>query len=138
MIFKASADQAVELVKILRIYEKATGQQVNVEKSAITFGAKVEESTKILIKDITGISKEGGSGSYLGLPECFSGSKTEMLAYIYDSLKNRLSGWFAKLLSMGGEKGGLVRGGSYDNAGLRNVMLQIYQEILLKPYQSHC
>lgn len=104
MICKASADQAVELVKILGIYEKATGQQVNVEKSAITFGSKVEESTKILIKDITGISKEGGSGSYLGLPECFSGSKTEMLAYIYDSLKNRLSGWFAKLLSMGGKE----------------------------------
>ena len=77
---------------------------MNLAKSAITFGAKVPDELKGVIKGVTGILKEGGSDSYLGLPEYFSGSKTEMLAYIYDKLKDRLSGYFVKLLSLGGKE----------------------------------
>ncbi|KAG2313170.1 hypothetical protein Bca52824_024727 [Brassica carinata] len=91
LICKATMEQSMEMMNILKIYERVTGQMVNVAKSAITFGAKVKEDSRLIIKDITGISKEGGTGSYLGLPECFSGSKTEILAYIYDRLKDRLS-----------------------------------------------
>lgn len=104
LICKATEEQARKIMEILKIYEKATGQLVNIAKSAITFGAKVKECLRITIKGITGISKEGGTGTYLGLPECFSGSKTEILAYIYDRLKDRLSGWFIKLLSLGGKE----------------------------------
>lgn len=91
-------------MRILLVYEKATGQQVSIAKSAITFGAKVPEEVKTMINGVTGIQKKGGSGTYLGLPKCFSGSKTEMLAYIYDKLKDRLSGWFVKQLSLGGKE----------------------------------
>lgn len=104
MICKASLGQVTELMKILRVYEMATGQKVNLGKSAITFGARLDENYCQLIKDLTGIKKEGGTGSYLGLPECFSRSKKEMLAYIYDRLKGRLSSWFLKLLSQGGKE----------------------------------
>lgn len=104
LICRANENQAAEIMRILQIYERATGQQVNLNKSAITFGSKVDDQTKAKIREITGIENEGGTGSYLGLPECFSGSKTEMLTYIYDKLKNRLSGWFTKLLSLGGKE----------------------------------
>lgn len=104
LICKASSEQAKKLMEILQIYESSTGQLINVAKSGITFGVKVKESIKAEIKLITCIEKEGGSGSYLGLPECFSGSKMEVLAYIYDKLKDRLSGWFLKLLSLGGKE----------------------------------
>ncbi|XP_013713793.1 uncharacterized protein LOC106417552 [Brassica napus] len=104
LICRANQNQAAELMRILKVYEKAAGQQVSTAKSAITFGSKVQEDVRNVIKRITGIHKEGGSGSYLGLPECFSGSKTEMLAYIYDRLKDRLSGWFMKQLSLGGKE----------------------------------
>ncbi|XP_048629925.1 uncharacterized protein LOC125602131, partial [Brassica napus] len=99
-----ASEQANKLIEILQIYESATGQLINVAKSAITFGVKVKDNIKAEIKQITGIEKEGGTGSYLGLPECFMGSKTEILAYIYDRLRDRLSGWFAKLLSLGGKE----------------------------------
>lgn len=104
LICRETEMQAQDLMNILKIYENATGQLINVAKSAITFGAKVNATTKLLIQGIIGIDKEGGNGSYLGLPECFSCSKTEILAYIYDKLKERLSGWFTKLLSLGGKE----------------------------------
>lgn len=104
MICKASLGQVSELLQILQVYEKATGQTVNLDKSAITFGAKLDEICKQLLRDLLGIEKEGGTWSYLGLPECFSRSKTDMLAYIYDRLKDRLSCWFVKLLSQGGKE----------------------------------
>lgn len=104
LICRANEEQARELMRILKIYERATGQMVSIAKSAVTFGSRVPEATKEAIKRATGIHKEGGTGSYLGLPECFSGSKTEMLAYIYDRLKDRLSGWFLKQLSLGGKE----------------------------------
>lgn len=104
LICRAIEPEAEEMMLILKIYSQASGQLVNLEKSAITFGSKVQFSVKERIKEITGIMKEGGTGTYLGLPECFSGSKTEMLAYIYDRLKGRLSGYYVKLLSLGGKE----------------------------------
>ncbi|XP_010484878.1 PREDICTED: uncharacterized protein LOC104763170 [Camelina sativa] len=55
-----------------------------------------------LLSLFTGIEQEGGTGKYLGLPECFSGSKRDFMQFISDSLKSRLSGWYEKTLSLRG------------------------------------
>ena len=78
-------------------------QLVNPCKSSIFFGTKVNDSDKEVVKQSLGIDTEGGMGSYLGLPECFTGSKVKMLSYIHDSLKSKFSGCFAGLLSQGGK-----------------------------------
>jgi len=56
------------------------------------------------IKTKTGIALEGGTGKYLGLPECLSGSKQQLLGFIKDRLQLKLTGWYAKNLSQGGKE----------------------------------
>jgi len=103
-ICKANAEESQVLLETLAAYGAATGQVVNPSKSSISFGVKVDEVTKKLIQDKLGIFKEGGAGTYLGLPECFSGSKIDLLNYLKDRLKSKLSGWFTKNLSQGGKE----------------------------------
>lgn len=76
---------------------------VNRSNSSILFGRKVNDRVKEDIKQSIGIEKKGGMGNYLGLPECFKGSKVDMLKYIHDSLRTRFSGCFARHLSQGGK-----------------------------------
>lgn len=101
---KADEGQVQTLKNIFRVYGDATRQRINFDKSSITFGAKINEVCKGITKRQLGIINEGGAGTYLGLPECLSGSKVQLLDYIKDKLKSRLSGWFARSLSLGGKE----------------------------------
>lgn len=95
-LFKADISQFQE---VLQKYGDATGQLINLNKSSLTFGKKVNQDLKNQIQNMLGMFAEGGAGTYLGLPKCFSGSKVEMLAYIQEKMKGRMSGWYTRLFS---------------------------------------
>lgn len=101
---KASLCECTELLRCLKLYEDSSGQVINFQKSAITFGANIDPVMRRLLAEILQIENEGGEGNYLGLPECFSGSKHKLLAFIGEKLNERLRGWFAKKLSHGGKE----------------------------------
>lgn len=100
---KANEDQVKTFQHILQDYGAVTGQTINFSKSSITLGNNIDHDLRISLQQILGIFNESGAGTYLGLPECFSGSKIDLLAYIQDKMKSRFSGWYARCLSLGGK-----------------------------------
>lgn len=104
LMCRATSEEASELISCLRKYIEASGQIINPLKSSIIFGSKVNEETKDEVKLVLGIHTLGGEDFYLGLPECFNGSKRKLLSFIREKLQGRLKGWFAKSLSQGGKE----------------------------------
>jgi len=56
------------------------------------FGHEVDNSIRNTIKVSLGIHKDGGMGSYLGLPEQIHGSKTQVFSFVRDRLQKRING----------------------------------------------
>ena len=104
LMCKANALEAEEIMMCLKRYGDASGQLINPLKSSVIFGSKVPADVKTEVQGILDIDKKGGEGTYLGLPECFSGSKRQLLSFIRSKLHGRLNGWFAKALSQGGKE----------------------------------
>ena len=104
LLCKANKEEAEEIVSCLKLYGDASGQMVNFQKSSVIFGSKIPASVKQEVQAILGIEKEGGEGFYVGLRECFNGSKRNLLSFIREKLQGCLKGWFAKALSQGGKE----------------------------------
>ncbi|XP_009105597.2 uncharacterized protein LOC103831468 [Brassica rapa] len=100
---RANKASAAALKEILRQYEVASGQCINPSKSTVTFSRKAPGTLKACIKDCLNISKEGGIGKYLGLPEHFGRRKRDMFTSIVDRIKIKASGWSNKFLSTAGK-----------------------------------
>lgn len=77
------------LGSILKEYEWSSGQSINLEKSTVTFSSKTPESIKERVKATLGITREGGVGKYLGLPEAFGRSKKDVFTGMVDNIRQR-------------------------------------------------
>ena len=91
-------------MRIIDVYGKASGQQLNTSKSSVLFGSQVVTSSKLDLKRSLGIMKEGGMGMYLGMPEKICGSKTQVFAFVQERMNGRINNWSGKLLSRGGKE----------------------------------
>lgn len=75
----ATLKECSNFLHCLELYGKASGQEINFQKSLVIFGAGIDPVMRRLLTELLQIENEGGSGTYLGLPECFSGSKQKLL-----------------------------------------------------------
>ena len=96
----ASQTSCESLLLILQDYEKASEQK---NKSSIPFSSKTPPAVKENTKSILGISKEGGLGKYLGLPEHFGKRKKDLFTSIVDRILQRVVSWSTKRLSKAGK-----------------------------------
>ncbi|XP_013608522.1 PREDICTED: uncharacterized protein LOC106315336 [Brassica oleracea var. oleracea] len=101
---KATEEEGRNLSAILAMYQKASGQEVNYAKSAISFGKGIPFTVQSNISTIFGITKIGGFGRYLGLPEQIGRKRKEDFHYIVDRIKNKLDSWYSKFLSTAGKE----------------------------------
>ena len=117
---KSNFESCKTLTSILNRYKAASGQCINISKSAITFCSKTNMATKIRVKEELNISSDGGIEKYLGLPEHFARKKRDISAEIVDRIRQRSHGWTARYLSSAGKKGYSKDGFSSD-ANLYNA-----------------
>ncbi|KAM2044900.1 hypothetical protein ACFX1T_009162 [Malus domestica] len=63
----ASVEKAKSVVKVLKIYARGSGQEINLAKSSVFFSANTPKCIKAKIVDTLGIQSKQGFGKYLGL-----------------------------------------------------------------------
>lgn len=100
---RTDARSCAALLAILKKYENASGQFINLEKSSITFSAKTPSESKRRIRNLFIIHNEGGIGKYLGLSEHFGRKKRDIFASLVDRMRQRAHSWTAKQLSGAGK-----------------------------------
>ena len=81
-----------ELGRILDVYERATRQVNNKDKSSIMFSPNTNQQVKIQVRTILPIEGEARSEKYLGLPIAVGKSWKSVFGYIKKKIRCRIQG----------------------------------------------
>ncbi|XP_062020957.1 uncharacterized protein LOC133737420 [Rosa rugosa] len=92
-----------ELLEVLQIYRRASGQLVNFAKISVGFSKNVSEEMKEEISGTLGVEVVASHEKYLGLPTYVGRKKTSTFHYIKERLAKKLSAWQGKLFSGAGK-----------------------------------
>jgi hypothetical protein len=82
ILIKAGVDGAWELVHIFDVYERASGQVINKDKSSIKFSPNTSQAIKHQMKLTLSIDQEVSGEKYLGLPISVGISRKKTFDYI--------------------------------------------------------
>ncbi|XP_071924731.1 uncharacterized protein [Coffea arabica] len=80
-------------------YGKASGQQVNINKSAVFFSKNSSEREKTEVLQKLGEIQQVSQGKYLGIPLVVGRSKNSVFRFIKENMMSRIQNWKGKLLS---------------------------------------
>ena len=105
LLFTRATEEEVECVlDLLSIYEAASGQKLNMEKSVVSFSRNIEPDKKILLLEKLNFKAVDDHDSYLGLPTYVGCSKKAVFQSIQDRVWKKLKGWKEKFLSQAGRE----------------------------------
>lgn len=101
---RASVENCTEMRRILDVYCKASGQDVNLDKSGLFFSMNTTQAVKDDICDCLGISDQCAPGLYLGLPTVWERSKISALRFVVEKVRRKMGGWKQRYLSQAGRE----------------------------------
>ncbi|XP_026383457.1 uncharacterized protein LOC113278954 [Papaver somniferum] len=90
LFFKASFMYARNLIKIINIFAKASGQAINFEKSGFFTTSKMHHKHKKLLSKALGIRYMSSSEKYIGTPLFVNRDKTKSFQFLIDKFYSRL------------------------------------------------
>ncbi|KAF5465338.1 hypothetical protein F2P56_015356 [Juglans regia] len=100
---KANAMEWGKLHNILKIYEDASGQRLNLEKTSIQFSRNTAKATQDFILSIAGVRSSMAYEKYLGLPTIVGKAREKSFRDILDRVRMRVSNQRVKFLSQAGK-----------------------------------
>ena len=93
IVFLEGTRANMEALKdILVKYEEASGQRINLQKSAIFFGKSTRDDMKGQLQNTLGIHNEALGERYLGLPTLVGRSKDGTFKYVTECSKGKVNG----------------------------------------------
>ncbi|KAL6219594.1 hypothetical protein ACLB2K_007353 [Fragaria x ananassa] len=101
---RAETMDCVSLMGILKAYEMISSQQINLQKSVVSFSKNVVVEEQERLADLMGVRRVEKHDKYLGVPVEVSYSKEEAFGYLVERVKQRTQGWREKLLSVAGKE----------------------------------
>ncbi|KAL6185364.1 hypothetical protein ACLB2K_041498 [Fragaria x ananassa] len=104
-IFSRAEERDMLCMKdIFVTYETMSGQQINYEKSSVSFSRNVPLWKQHDLAAVLGVQRVEKHEKYLGLPIELSYSKDEAFRYLIDRVRKRTQGWRDKTLSGAGKE----------------------------------
>ncbi|XP_024632136.1 uncharacterized mitochondrial protein AtMg00310-like [Medicago truncatula] len=100
----ANVVEAQRLLTILKTYEAASGQEINLSKSEVFFSRNMSGAAQEDLSRIIGVRHVMGTGKYLGLPSMIDRDKWSVFSFIKDSIWKRINVWRGRALSKAGKE----------------------------------
>ncbi|CAN6707535.1 unnamed protein product [Malus baccata var. baccata] len=104
IFLRANEKNCRNLVNLLKAFCDASGQEVNLQKSNVFFGANTSVRVSEELGSILGMPVLDNPGSYLGVSACWGCSKKQGLAYVKGRIIEKLQGWKQCTLSKAGKE----------------------------------
>ncbi|XP_062013995.1 uncharacterized protein LOC133730414 [Rosa rugosa] len=100
----ATVWDCVNLKKIFCMYEEASGQKINREKSAMAFSPKTMRCMQVACSNALDMPIVPCHERYLGLPTMTGRGKKTLFRSLADRVWKKVTGWEGKLLSKAGKE----------------------------------
>ncbi|XP_041009451.1 uncharacterized protein LOC121253512 [Juglans microcarpa x Juglans regia] len=94
----------VPIQVLLETYEKASGQEINKEKTAMVFSKNVLDQQQQEILRFWGVNRHHQYERYLGLPPVVGKGEKKTFSDLKHKVWSKLQAWKEKVLSQGGKE----------------------------------
>jgi hypothetical protein len=101
---KANAKEWEKIQVLLELYEKASGQKLNREKTSLLFSKNTPQAVKDQLVNLVGVTPTSCFEKYLGLPSMVGKSRIASFSSIKGRIWERINGWKEKFLSHAGKE----------------------------------
>lgn len=103
LLSHATVSNCQQILHILDLYEHASGQKINREKTSLYFSANTPYAIKGEICSIVGVQASTPTQKYLGLLVMVGKSKHKSFSSIKERVIKKIMGWKEKFLSRAGQ-----------------------------------
>ncbi|KAL8088671.1 hypothetical protein AgCh_038446 [Apium graveolens] len=101
---KANGTEVEYILRLLKVFEKASGQKVNLSKSVVFFSSNIDVNSRSQLCYRLNMVEVCTDSTYLGLPNMMQKSKVATLGYLRGKVKKKVLAWDGCLVSQGGKE----------------------------------